>query len=95
MHTAMHWRTERGRYFQTHPLHATFSTYREHVASRAGCTGARLVRKVKNIRLPYGFFRRSRLRDLPRARKWGSTTSQEATFTVIELRPLEPQLNQH
>ena len=25
MHTPMHWRTERGRYFQTHPLHATFS----------------------------------------------------------------------
>ena len=25
MHTPMHWRTERGRYFQGHPLHATFS----------------------------------------------------------------------
>ena len=25
MHTPMHWRTERGRYFQAHPLHATFS----------------------------------------------------------------------
>jgi hypothetical protein len=45
MHTPMHWRTERGRYFQAHPLHATFSLT-EHAASRAGCTGARLVRKV-------------------------------------------------
>ncbi len=25
MRTAMHWRTERGRHFQTHPLQATFS----------------------------------------------------------------------
>jgi hypothetical protein len=25
MHTPVHWRTERGRYFQAHPLHATFS----------------------------------------------------------------------
>ncbi len=25
MHTSMHWRTERGRYFQAHPLHAVFS----------------------------------------------------------------------
>ena len=28
MHTPMHWRTERGRYFQTHPLHATFHLLR-------------------------------------------------------------------
>ena len=25
MRTPMHWRTERGRHFQAHPLHATFS----------------------------------------------------------------------
>ena len=25
MRTPMHWRTERGRYFQAHPLQATFS----------------------------------------------------------------------
>jgi hypothetical protein len=25
MRTPMHWRTERGRHFQEHPLHATFS----------------------------------------------------------------------
>jgi hypothetical protein len=25
MFTPMHWRTERGRYLQAHPLHATFS----------------------------------------------------------------------
>ncbi len=24
MRTPMHWRTERGRHFQAHPLHATF-----------------------------------------------------------------------
>jgi hypothetical protein len=30
----------------------------------------------------------------PGPRKLGSATSEEATFTVIELCPLEPQLNQ-
>jgi len=25
MRTPMHWRTERGRHFQAHPLHATYS----------------------------------------------------------------------
>jgi len=25
MRTSMHWRTERGRHFQSHPLHAAFS----------------------------------------------------------------------
>ena len=40
--------TERGRLFQAHPLQATFSLFASMLLGRIGCTGARLVGKVKD-----------------------------------------------